>query len=366
MAITSYIKNGKQLYAVKIKSRDQHGRQIYRSKFGITSERKANEAEFELKKEVERILSQKPQTIWKGWLEHCLATMKLQFRASTYIGYKGLLSKWVTPYWGQKELKDFTKSDVHTLIFETIEEDKMSLHSRQTVLKMIKRIFQMAVEEGILNRNPCVGICVRVPEVEQKVFTSNEAEIFLREAKICNHDFYPIWVLALMTGMRSGELFALEWTDIDFDGKIIRVNKQWTKKNGLGSPKARKNRIVPISDELSDFLKERKLLAGQDSKYVLPHLKEWEHSEQSMVTREFCAAVGITPIKFHDLRATFITNLLSRGVSLARVMSIVGHSQLKTTNGYLRKAGVDVQGATDNLGYQLFKEQNAKVIPLAR
>lgn len=73
----------------------------------------------------------------------------------------------------------------------------------------------------------------------------------------------------------------------------------------------------------------------------------------SKVTKDFCGALGITPVKFHDLRATFITNLLARGESLARVMAIVGHRELKTTNGYLRKAGVDVLGATERLGYKL-------------
>ncbi|MBX3042041.1 MAG: tyrosine-type recombinase/integrase, partial [Bdellovibrionaceae bacterium] len=86
---------------------------------------------------------------------------------------------------------------------------------------------------------------------------------------------------------------------------------------------------------------------------------------QARITREFCAAIGITPVKFHDLRATFITNLLARGESLARVMAIVGHSQIKTTNGYLRKAGVDVQGATEKLGYDLPDEVvGAKVLSL--
>ena len=111
--------------------------------------------------------------------------------------------------------------------------------------------------------------------------------------------------------------------------------------------------MVPISNELSKFLTELRLRRGGESEFVLPQLVEWENGEQARITREFCASIGITEIKFHDLRATFITNLLARGEPLARVMSVVGHSQIKTTNGYLRKAGVDVQGATDRLGYNL-------------
>lgn len=62
---------------------------------------------------------------------------------------------------------------------------------------------------------------------------------------------------------------------------------------------------------------------------------------------------NITPVKFHDLRATFITNLLSQGVPLVKVMSIVGHKKLETTDIYLRLAGVDIKGATDALSYSV-------------
>jgi integrase len=220
----------------------------------------------------------------------------------------------------------------------------------------------MAVEDGHLVRNPCIGIRVRVAEVDQAVLTAGEVEIFLREAKDVNHRFYPVWTLAVMTGMRSGELFALKWTDVDLEAKLISVSRQWTSKNGITPTKTRRSRIVPISDDLMGFLKELKLKANDE--LVLPRLTEWSHGEQARITKAFCRGVGITPIKFHDLRATFITNLLARGESLARVMSMVGHTELKTTNGYLRKAGVEVQGATERLGYKVPKTQTARVIQM--
>lgn len=82
---------------------------------------------------------------------------------------------------------------------------------------------------------------------------------------------------------------------------------------------------------------------------MLPHLGEWTDGAQAAVLRGFCEAIGITSVKFHDLRATFITQLLLKGVPLAQVMAIVGHTQLKTTNVYLRVAGTDLQGATEKL-----------------
>lgn len=236
--------------------------------------------------------------------------------------------------------------------------------SRRNLIKMVKRLFQMALEEGIIDKNPALGIMIRIPESIMQVLTPHEVQILLTEAKITNHRFYPIWVLAVMTGMRSGELIALRWTDIDLESRRIFVSKQWTKKNGLCATKTKTNRIVPISDELYQFLIELKLARGNEET-VLPNLVEWRNAEQAKVLKEFCIASRITPIRFHDLRATFITNLLSKGESLARVMAMVGHAELKTTNGYLRKAGVDLAGGTDKLSFKI-PQLNGQVIELKR
>ena len=69
-------------------------------------------------------------------------------------------------------------------------------------------------------------------------------------------------------------------------------------------------------------------------------------------------------MKFHDLRATFITNLLAQGVSVAKVMKLVGHSRSSTTDRYLRLAGVFTKGTTDSLGYTLPRALEGKVVEL--
>jgi len=129
---------------------------------------------------------------------------------STIRNYTERLAKWVTPIWRNLEIQTITRNQVSELIFHDPEMQKMSEHSRKTILKMIRRVFEMAVEDGVLDRNPCTGIQVKVAEVEQKVLTKTEVEIFLREAMIANHRFFPIWFTALETGLRSGELMSLQ------------------------------------------------------------------------------------------------------------------------------------------------------------
>lgn len=363
MAIKAYEENGKKLFEVYINGFDALGRRIQKRKKGLESLRKAQTVEFELKRGLAQLKEEAVPYRWHEWFDECVKRMKLEYRPSTVYNYETQIKKWIHPHWLNLEVKSITKTEVYDTIFEKCKEI-VSPNNRKTILKMVKRLFQMAVEDGIIDRNPCIGVQVKVAEVEQKVFTNTEVEIFLKEARITNHKFYPIWAVALMTGMRSGELYALKWTDLDLDGKTISVTKQWTSKNGIGPTKSGRSRVVPISDSLLRFLKELKVKTPPEQETVLPHYRDWQNGEQARVTREFCQSVGITPIKFHDLRATFITNLLARGESLARVMSLVGHSQLKTTNGYLRKAGVDVQGGTDKLGYKLPELSDAKVLSL--
>lgn len=363
MAIKSYVKDGKKAFLVKVVARDQYGKQICRKQQGVPSERKAADIEFQFKKELEELVSGKPSMQWRKWVEHCLKRMKLELMPSSVMNYQGGLEKWVTPVWGDRLLSEISRSEVHQLVFEELQLGA-SPHARRNVLKMIKRIFQMAVEDGYLDRNPCTGIRVKVPESDQKVLTSSEVQTFLTKAKVLEHAFYPVWVVAVMTGMRSGEMYALEWNDVDFETMNIRVTKQWTSKNGITPTKTRKCRTVPLSQQLAEYLKELKLQSKDWHPHVLPRLNEWERGEQARVTRDFCEAIGVTSVKFHDLRATFITNLLSKGVSLARVMAIVGHSEIKTTNYYLRKSGVDLQGATDELGYQIPSELGGQILNL--
>lgn len=362
MGIKSYVKDGQKLFLIQVKTRDKNGKQVYRSRQAIKTKREAERIEFELKKTVEAEISGRPKTTWDCWFDHAIALMKLERKASTWINYEANLNKWITPIWPKKDIGEISKADVQRAIFELIPEGAVSPNTRKTILKQLRRVLQMAVEENVLDRNPATGVTVAVPEPEKKVFAHAEVEKFLTQAKICDHRFYPIWVMALMTGMRSGEMFALDWDNVELENRIIRVTRQWTNKDGFKPTKTKRSRVVPISDELLLFLKEWRLKADTESKFVLPHLKEWENGEQALVTKEFCRAIGVTQIKFHDLRATFITNLLAQGVPLAQVMAIVGHSQIKTTNEYLRLAGVEVKGATDNLSYSLPTENGAQVL----
>lgn len=330
MAIRTYIKNGKKFFEVYVNGFDAADRRVQQKKSGLETLRKAELVEFELKRKLAQLKEDKVHPTWDEWLAECLQLMKVAYRPSTLYSVEKTLTKWVKGRWDKRDLSSITRLDVHEFIFEVIPPE-VSQHTLKWVLKIIKRIFQMAVDHGKLSQNPCNGMLVKVPETDKKVLTSIEVGTFLNEAKVTNHRFYPIWTMALFTGCRSGELYALKWSDVDFEAGTISVSRSWSSKNGFTSTKNQKTRVVPISIELMTFLKGLKLQRGGDE-FILPHLTEWSRGEAARVTKAFCKSLGITDIRFHDLRATFITSLLARGESLARVMAIVGHSDMETTN----------------------------------
>ena len=75
--------------------------------------------------------------------------------------------------------------------------------------------------------------------------------------------FIPVWMMAVFTGMRSGELYALRWQDIDFESRLISVNKQWTNKDGIALTKTRLSRVTPISSDSFSLFERREAQRGK-------------------------------------------------------------------------------------------------------
>lgn len=392
MAKKPYFLDGKRYYEVYVNGIDKFGKRFQkRKKYDedgkrISSERKADQVEFELKKELEGLKSGNVDWTWGAWHAECLRRMRMTYKVGTVMLYDKDLTKWLPKGWADKELQSIDKSEVYDVIFEHMVELGATANGQKNMKRRLHRLFEMAVEEGILSRNPAAGIKVKTPAPVKKALNVNEVETLLKSAQECNHRFFPVWAFALFSGMRSGEMFALRWSDVDFETGLIYVTKQYTSRDGLHPTKSNRHRVVPISQDFRRFLTELRLKGAytgtlwrwKDEKrqekeileyndFILPRLRDWRSGMQADVLRDFCRALGITEVKFHDLRATFITNLLAQGESLVKVQHMVGHSKMSTTDEYVRAAGIPVKGGTDKLGYKIPEQgAGAQVIPLMR
>ena len=174
----------------------------------------------------------------------------------------------------------------------------------------------------------------------------------MAKAKNEEHEWYPVWALALYTGMRSGELFALKWSDVNFEREMIFVKSSWNNKQGFKATKSGHERKVPITTELRkllNLLKPKTLETG----FVLPTFIKWERGEQAKILQFFLLSVGLPRIRFHDLRGTWATLLLSAGEAPARVMKVGGWSDMKTMMIYMNMAGIDLEGFGTGLSLHL-------------
>ncbi|MBS1983576.1 MAG: site-specific integrase [Bdellovibrionales bacterium] len=254
---------------------------------------------------------------------------------------------------------------------KTLREDGRSRSTEVKLKCAIKSVFQWGLDERIIKGatgNPVDGVKVRGKKEDKlpEILTIDQIRKLIAVAKELGHSWWSVWVVALLTGMRSGELHALRWDRVEMVSEqaalaqaslapdkrcfgLMRIHRSYNAK--LRTDKCTKGaywRTIPISGELYWFLAELKRASGS-LEHVLPRFRDWDKGEQARVLRTFCASVGLPSIKFHTLRACFATQLISNGISNGRVMKICGWKNLATMDRYIRMAGIDERGATEGL-----------------
>ncbi len=363
MAIIEYKKRDRTFYKVYVQCRSKIGVRIRLQKvlYDLDSLTVAKKEEKRLIKELAEKLAkiEGKGLLWSEIIYRWEVASKnnlLRSKLNTFaiLDHANRLRKY-TEIWLNRNASDLTRADGRQLFNSNICE-KLSLAHLNKIKGSINLVFAWGVEEGLIQANslsargPVFGIELgKREEVLKPILTLEEVRKFLLEAKIRKHPWYDIWAFAVSTGMRSGELMALEWGDIDDNQGLIRVSRSYNKR--IKDAKCPKNgtwRNVDISPQLRDVISGLRISRGTD-KYVLPHFSTWMNGEAALVLRLFLKSIGIEKqIDFHTLRACFATHLLSSGVEQSKVMRMGGWKDLKTFQIYLRLAGIDVKGITEN------------------
>ncbi len=191
--------------------------------------------------------------------------------------------------------------------------------------------FEKAVHWELIKENPFRKVKKpKPPEVLPLFFSEDEFNTLL--SSVQSRDFRELCITALLSGLRLGELLALHWIDLDFTLKVIQV-----KNSETFTTKSRKNRIVPMSDELFRLLRERKENIRNESAFVFHNKKGKPLKEQTISQRfkKYVIDAGINDkLHFHSLRHSFATHLVKKGVPLFAIQKLLGHSTSKTTEIY--------------------------------
>lgn len=238
-----------------------------------------------------------------------------------------LLKSSIIPYFIDKSIDQITKYEVDRYKDYLLNIKKLSPKSVNNRLSVLSRCLKSAEEWEIIENAPRIKL-LKVPPQKYDYLNKNESESLLKNA---SGIWYELVLLALQTGLRFGELIALRWKDIDFDRKILTVNRNIVR--GIeGSPKSNKSRIVPLTNTLFTVLRERK----SENEFIFydSYKKPLKYGNCKRNLHKICAKAGLRKIGWHILRHSFASNLASQNNSIVAIKELLGHSDIKTTMRY--------------------------------
>ena len=272
---------------------------------------------------------------------------------------------------GKKMIGDITTKDIQKLIDEHANPSSnnvkpLALSGLKRIIQFIRPCMNMAIEEEIIYKNPCDNVilpkesCIQVDTRMQCSLNDDEIEQFrncaLGKYKTSNEyysrDFF-ILLLIVNLGLRVGEALALQWDDIDFDKRLIYINKT-VQSNILNFNHENGNNVVYNRIKKSTKTKSgvRVLQINDDVMQYLTELKEYDKRHHIASQYVSCTSVGtmnssrnlqrsldrlinktnITKrVTLHTLRHTFESTLLRRGVGIEVISKLMGHANITIT-----------------------------------
>ena len=294
----------------------------------------AKQEAIRLAAEIQTGIYTEPTNITLGlYLRDWLDTSRSRLAAKTVEGYATCINKHIHPALGQIRLTDLQPMHLQTL-YATLLEAGLSKRSVELVHAVLRASLKDALRMQIVQRS--VADAVKPPRPERSRMTALTPQELneLLEAAAAS-PIADIIVLAAYTGMRRGEILALQWSDVDMGQEVIYVQRNLVRTGGktiVKSPKTkRSNRPIPLEPEALEMLAKRRK-TGVDG-WVFARA-DGRPLDPSWVTHRFRAvaqAAGFPNLRFHDLRHTFASILLARGVQPPVVQELLGHESITTT-----------------------------------
>jgi integrase len=270
-----------------------------------------------------------------------------QIRPSTRADYARTLRLYAYPRFGTKAITAVTRDDVRGVVVDLLAQGKSRSLARN-LLAPVRQTFNQLIDDGMKLTNPGarMGRYLKAkvdPRSRIDPLILEEERSLLETARTAFPGHYPLFLCALRTGMRLGELFGLQWGDIDFQGHFIEVRRTVKDGGQVFPPKNGKIRRVDLSDQLADTL--RALLVERKAETLRsgwPQLPEWVFCSEAgtalhksgferRVFHKLLAKSGLRRIRFHDLRHTFASRLIQNRESLVYVKEQMGHHSIQVT-----------------------------------
>ena len=255
-------------------------------------------------------------------------------------GYSGLII--CGERLGGLQLKNIGPIHVQTLLSE-LEREGAGARTRQAVFTLLNQSFKQAIRWDLIRRNACDGVDrPRVPRSKIRVLDPEESRQLLAAAH--GDRLEALYVLALTTGLRQGELLGLRWSDIDLPGATLGVQRGLTELNGkleFSEPKTARSRrrvdLPALAVSALESHRQRQTALPHPTALVFTDTIGGPIRKQNLVRRSFkplLKRAGLPPIRFHDLRHTTASYLAMNGASLHEIAAILGHKTLAMVQRY--------------------------------
>ncbi len=294
-------------------------------------------------KEWERAFLEKqqgtPDMTFESFAEIYSEDIKNRLREHTYKQKRYFIDTKLIPYFGKLPLSEITPAAIRKWQNELITyRDKNGKPYSETYLRLINdqmsTIMNYAVRYYNLNDNPCrkAGIIGKGHAEEMQFWTQDEFKIFL--GKISDKPQSRAGFLTLYyTGIRIGELLALEYGDIDFTEHTLTINKSYQRIKGrdvITPPKTPKgNRVISLPAFLVEELRSYtdRLYGLHKHDRIFPYVKAFFYDEMKRGTKDG----EVKRIRIHDIRHSHASLLIELGFSPVAIADRLGHEKIETT-----------------------------------
>ncbi|MDG4658097.1 site-specific integrase [Ectobacillus antri] len=317
-------------------------KRIQKSFSGYRTKREAQDALAEIQVRISNKSFLLPDTRTFGqFFEHWLETyFKKQVSITTYEQRLYMINKHIIPYFEGFVLRDITTFHIDEFLHQKLEEG-LSRRYVKMLQSLLYSAFETAFKWKLVQHN-CVrdSRSIKIEMSEKEIWTKCEINTFLDVAKKKRR--HLIYMLAIYTGMRIGEILGLTWDNVDLDNEIIKVKQSlaYTKQEGflLKSTKTmRSNRNLPIPATLTREL----LQLNRSQKSIKLSLGE-HYNPFNLV---FCSSTG-TPLYVENVRRQF-----NRLIQQSEVKKITLHDLRHTHGSLLNELGESPKVIQERLGH---------------